>query len=107
MYFTLGVSEKHIYGVMASEQANTANIIIHFLDDLIKWRDKANKSSESKACFIIDNASIHKTEDVKRFADKRSIGFLTIPSYSPSLNGAETIIQAIKSKVKKKRNQRR
>ena len=56
---------------MASEQANTANIFIHFIDNFIKWRDRASKGSESKACYIIDNASIHKTADVKLFADKR------------------------------------
>ena len=92
---------------MDIEQVNTAKILIHFLDDLIKWRVKANEGSESTACFIIDNASIHKTADVKWFSDKRSIRLLTIPSFSPSLNGAETIIQTIKSKVKKGPNQGR
>ena len=32
---------------------------------------------------------------------------ITIPSYSPALNGKETIIQAIKSKIKQRRSQGR
>ena len=106
-YFRCVIKSICVYGVMAIEQAKIAKILIHFLDDLIKWRDKTSKGSESKVCFIIDNASIHKTTDVKWFADKRSLCLLTIPSYSPSLNSAGTIIQTIKSKVKKRRNQGR
>ena len=107
MYFTLGVSENHIYGFMASKKANNAEIFIHFLDNLMKCRDKVLEGSISKACFIIDNASIHKTTDVKIFVRSRMIPLLTIPSYSPALNGAETMIQAIKSKVRQRRNQER
>ena len=107
MYFTLGVSENHIYGLMASAKANNAKIFIHFLDNLMKCRDKVLEGNISKACFIIDNASIHKTTDIKIFVRSKMIPLLTIPSYSLALNGAETVIQAIKSKVKQRRNQGR
>ena len=100
MYFTLAVSEKHIYGVMANEKTNTAKFFVHFLNKLLELREKIIKENESKVCFIMDNASIHKTVDVKQFAMRKWIHLLTISSYSPALNGAETIIQAIKSKVK-------
>ena len=107
MYFTLGVSENHIYGLMASEKANNAKIFIHILDNLMKCREKVLEGNISNACFIIDNASIHKTTEVKTFVRRRLVSLLTIPSYSPALNGAETVIQGIKSKVKQRRNQGR
>ena len=103
MYFILAVSEQHIYGTIASNKANNANVFIYFLSELIKNRNKSFKDENSKTCFIIENASIHKTTEAKNFAKRRSIHLLTIPSYSPALNGAETVIQAIKSKVKQRR----
>ena len=107
MYFTLGVSVEHIYRLMVSERANTVEIFIHFLDNLIKVRDKVNKGNDSKFWCILDNASIHKTADVNTFAIKRKIHLLSIPSYSPALKGAETVIQAIKSKIKQRQIQGR
>ena len=104
MYFTLAVSENHIYGIMASEKANNAKNLIHFLGNQINFRDKVMKGNITNACYIIDNASIHRTADVKIFVKRRSAPLL-ISSYSPALNGAEIIIQAIRSKVKQKRNQ--
>ena len=49
----------------------------------------------------MDNASIHKTAVVKSLARDESIRMLTIPSYSPTLNPVETVIHAIKIKVRK------
>ena len=77
----------------------------HFLDNLMKCREKVLEGNISNACFILDNASIHKTTEVITFERRRLVSFLTIPSYSPSLNGAETVIQGIKSKMKQRQNQ--
>ena len=107
MYFALAVSSKHIYGIMASENANTAEIFTYFLDCLLKHRNKLFKMSNDKAFYVIDNASIHKTKNVDQYAKRNEISLLTISSYSPALNGAETIIQAIKAKVNKQRIQGR
>ena len=107
MYFTLAVSEKHIYGVMSSEKANTAEVFIYFLSNLIECQNKFFKDDKSKTYFILDNASIHKTADVKVYVEQKWINLLTIPSYSPALNGAETVIQAIKSKIKQRRSEGR
>ena len=98
-YFT--VSEKHIYGVMTSEKANKAAVFIYFLSELIECQNKFFKEDIWKTYFIMDNVSIHKTADVKAFLERKWINLLTIPSYSPALNGAETVIQAIKSKTNK------
>ena len=47
------------------------------------------------------NASIHKTDKVEGYARKVKIPLLTIPPYSPALNSAETVIQAVKAKINK------
>ena len=38
MYFSLAVSEKHIYGIMASDKANNANVFIHFINQISQCR---------------------------------------------------------------------
>ena len=63
--------------------------------------------SNNNTCYIIDNASIHKTRNVDQYAKRNKISLLTIPPYSPALNGSETVIQAIKAKVNKRRIQRK
>ena len=107
MYFILAVSKRHIYGVMASQKACTAKVFIHFLNELLNLRNRIEIENDSSKCFVMDNASIHKTAQVEQFAKKKSIRLLTISPYSPALNGAEIVIQSIKSKMKKRRSQGR
>ena len=106
MYFVLAVSSKHICGMLASSNANTAEIFIYFLDCLLKQCEKLFKTSNN-ACYIINNASIHKTMNVDQYAKRNKISLITIYLYSPALNGTETVIQAIKAKVNKRRIQER
>ena len=107
MYFILSVSKRNIYRVMASQKACTAKVFIYFLNELLNLRNRVEIENDSIKCFVMDNASIHKTAQVEQFAKKKSIRLLTISPYSPALNGAETVIQSIKSKVKKRRSQGR
>ena len=65
MYFILAVLEQHIYGTIVRNKENNANVFIYFLSELIKSRNKSFKDENSKTCFIIDNASIYKTTEVK------------------------------------------
>ena len=48
MYFSLGVSENHVYGIMASEKANTAKIFIHFLSNLFECWKKINGEEKNR-----------------------------------------------------------
>ena len=55
--------------------------------------------NNKKTVFVVDNASIHKTKEINEYVRNNEILILTIPPYSPALNGAETIMQALKSKI--------
>ena len=99
MYFVIAASSQHIYGIMASEKANTAEVFMYFLDNLLIHHERLFNKCSEKTLFIIDNASIHKTKSVDEYAKRKEIPLLTIPPYSLAINGAETIIQSIKSKV--------
>ena len=107
MYFVIAASSQHIYGIMASEKANTAEVFMYFLDNLLIHSERLFNKCSEKTLFIIDNASIHKTKSVDEYAKRKEIPLLTIPPYSPALNGTETIIQSIKSKVNLQRSDRR
>ena len=100
MYIVLAVSSEHIYDVMASTRANTAEVFMYFLDCLLKFREDKLNMSNLKTVFVVDNASIHKTKEINEYVRNNKISILTIPPYSLALNGAETIIQALKLKIK-------
>ena len=61
--------------------------------------------SNNNTCYIIDNAFIHKARNADQYSKRNKISLLTIPPYLPALNSAETVIQAIKAKVNKRRIQ--
>ena len=52
--------------------------------------------------FIYDNASIHKTQDLKRMLKKQSANFhpLPLPPYSPRLNPIEHVWHTLKEPIK-------
>ena len=51
---------------------------------------------------VFDNASIHKTKEVKILVKKLGWVVFTIPSYSPELNQIEHTFRILKSKISKK-----
>ena len=60
---------------------------------------------DENTLYVMDNASIHKNIEVDEYANEKKISLLTIPPYSPALNEAKIVIQAIKSKINKHRSQ--
>ena len=79
MYFIMTVSEKHINGIIANERANTAKVFVHFLDKLLECRNKLIEENDAKVWFVIDDASIHKTVDVKQFIKQNQSVSLLFP----------------------------
>ena len=105
MYFVLAVSTKHIYGILGNGNANTAQVFIQFLDNILNCRQKLFKMKDENTLYVMDKASIHETKEVDKYANEKKISLLTILFYSPALNGADTVIQAIKLKINKHRSQ--
>ena len=107
MYSSLAISETCFYGIMANTRANTSEVFVHFMNMVLQCRQSLFSNKEKKFCFVLDNASIHKTPEARAFATNNNLHMLTISPYCPALNGAEIIIQALKSKVKKKHGEGR
>ena len=79
---------------MGNRNANTSQVFIHFLDDLLKDRQTLFETHYEKTVYVMDNTSMHKTKRVDEYSKEKSL--LIIPAYTPALNGAEAVIQAIK-----------
>ena len=65
MYFIIVISENHFFRIMASDSANTSEIFIQFLSKLLNSIQTSNSNEDRDLCFVINNASIHKTSDAK------------------------------------------
>ena len=50
----------------------------------------------------MDNATWHKTEEVKNFCENNNITLLFLPPYSPEFNPIERVWSFLKSKVKQR-----
>ena len=76
---------------------------LYFLNEL--WKEIYEESNQNNETYwlIMDNASIHKTNEVRTFFINKCFHAVTIPPYNPALNAAEIVIQAIKAKIKQRR----
>ncbi|KAL1928600.1 hypothetical protein VTP01DRAFT_2386 [Rhizomucor pusillus] len=52
---------------------------------------------------VMDNAPIHKSDDISKYVESRGYQCAYLPSYSPELNPIEQFWSVVKSKVKRNR----
>jgi transposase len=72
----------------------------------LSWLDKNLLPVWNKEDFLImDNASWHKTEEVKKFLKNNNIKYIYQPPYSPDLNPIEHCWANLKRKMKKLENE--
>ena len=91
---------EHIfYGLIINPNANDKQTFYHFLLKLMDVRKKEIRSRDMRISIILDNASIHKSKNIQKFALKNKISILAIPPYWPVLNAAEKLILNINKKV--------
>ena len=95
MSFIVWFSKVCIYGVMGTNQTFDSNMFLQFLIEI-------KENLHSDWVFIADNASIHKTNQIKEYLENKKQLLITIPSYSPWLNPWEHLIRSIKSKIRMK-----
>ena len=99
MYFVIAFSSSHLYGIKGLSNQMNSNYICNFIKEMIKTRRNLFNNN-SDFWIIWDNASIHVSKDVEAFATKNNIRIITISPYSPCLNPWETVIAAIKARVR-------
>ena len=90
-----------IGSVIAAKRIGTITsvLIIEFLRELI-WFIKDCEKVEPKDCLImLDNATVHRTEIVRKYMKRENLNVAFIPQYSPELAPIEHYFSKLKQEV--------
>ena len=83
---------------------STGTVTGHYFSFLKATMDEMDQYSHMKGHYLImDNAPIHKSEDIAKYIISRGYRYAYLPSYSPELNPIEQFWSVVKSKVKRNR----
>ena len=107
MSFMVGFSRQRFYGIFGTTSSNNSNSFLRFVKNAIEHRTNDLKIEDKRFIIVWDNASLHISEEVKRYLSNTEVIICTIAPYSPCLNPAERLILYIKKKVMKIRQIRR
>ncbi|KAL1930820.1 hypothetical protein VTP01DRAFT_10982 [Rhizomucor pusillus] len=87
-----------------SETISKGTVTSHYLSFLKATMDEMDKFEQMKGHYLVmDNAPIHKAEEISKYIESRGYRCAYLPSYSPELNPIEQFWSAVKSKVKRNR----
>ena len=100
MFFTIGVSEDRVHGILGNRKTNDSDYLLHFLENIYFPENIDSEGEINKFMIVWDNCSIHKSNKVKDYIKETKIRILNICPYWPSLNPAEKMILYIKNKIK-------
>ena len=73
----------------------------HFNEFISNAMDTLDKHNMQGRYLVLDNASIHKTDDVQKFIKTRGYKAVYLPPYSPFLNPIELFWSKLKAGVKR------
>lgn len=80
---------------------STKIVASHCLSFLKATIDEMDQYPHMKGYYLaIDNAYIHKSDDIAKYIASRDYRYAYLPSYSPALNPIEQFWLVVKSKVK-------
>ena len=83
------------------ELTSIGTVTGHYFSFLKATMDEMDQYSHMKGHYLImDNAPIHKSEDIAKYIISRDYRYAYLPSYSPELNPIEQFWSVVKSKVK-------
>jgi hypothetical protein len=75
---------------------------VHFVNFINSVLDEMDENEEMKEFYLVmDNASIHKSQPMKREIERRDYKIMYLLAYSPELNPIEQFWSVVKSKLKR------
>ncbi|KAG1202395.1 hypothetical protein G6F70_002293 [Rhizopus microsporus] len=81
------------------ELTSTGTVTGHYFSFLKATMDEMDQYPHMKGYYLImDNAPIHKSEDIAKYIISRGYRYAYLPSYSPELNPIEQFWSVVKSK---------
>ncbi|RXW12687.1 hypothetical protein EST38_g13170 [Candolleomyces aberdarensis] len=79
----------------------TAQLFNEFIDGLL---DNMNPFPAPNSVVVMDNASIHKSQELREMIEGRGMRLLFLPPYSPDLNPIEEAFSSIKAWIRANRD---
>jgi transposase len=80
-------------------EATNGEIFADFIHELLHH---CGKWPEPKSVLIMDNASFHRTDEVKHLCADAGVKLIFLPPYSPDLNPIEEFFAQLKARVRRK-----
>jgi len=91
MSFVFCIDNNHVIHHASSTKAFSTSSFTSFFEDLIK-----NKLDDRHKTIIMDNIAFHKSDVIKRMAEKHDINIIFTPPYSPFCNPIEEVFSLMK-----------
>jgi hypothetical protein len=89
-------------GTKAKESNDGGTVTGHYLNFISSVLDVMDRHKQFRGYYLImDDALIHKHEDIQKHIESRGYGCLYLPPYSPELNPIEQFWSICKSKLKR------
>lgn len=89
----LAVGPNQIYHFEIKNENSTSDDFLNFLKDL---REKLKKDTKKKFVYILDNCSIHKTQNIISYLKEEKINTIFTAPYKSDFNCVELSFRAIK-----------
>ena len=90
--FIIAFWEDHIYGIRPNDETNNSSDFLAFINEVFHIKLDVFKESWKSSIIVWDNASIHKTDEIKKNLIYKKLLMVTIWPYMPCLNSAEKLI---------------
>lgn len=85
-------------------QKTTGTVTGHYFNFIASTIAVMDRHEEFKGhYFIMDNAPIHTSDNIRNFIESRGYGCVYLPPYSPELNPIEQFWSVVKSKLKREK----
>ena len=100
MSFVVAFSSSKFYGIIGTSDSFNSIMFGYFINELVRIIQNDMDRDLRDWMLVMDNSSIHKSLYIKDIIKGRKIRMMFITPYEPSLNPAEKLIMAIKTKLK-------
>ena len=88
-------------GILLSRVFRGSTDAVIFQDFIGQLLQHCGRWPEPKSVLIMDNASFHHSERIKKMCSEAGVKLLYLPPYSPDLNPIEEFFSELKSHIKR------
>ena len=89
---------------MVKKESTTGKVFAHFIERLQKQLAKRVTKPQllKRTIYVLDNAKIHKVQEVHEMMNKHQMQVFSMPPYSPELSRIENTFGTLKNNISKR-----